>query len=137
MGITIDTEHCCDDARYIQSQINVIYYDTVYLDNSIQNNICHIRDIPNVAIYKNFNTLLSEEFVVRDINFLYFTAQTIVKMQLTTGTTIDLECKEFYLYQPNQPFSFSLSPIGAGSSGTCTCHLHCIYATCTNSATSV
>lgn len=114
--------------RYIISNIAATYYDTTFIDNNLQNNIVHNRDIINVDKYKNFNLLLdaTEDITVKDINFLYFTAQRPVELLLSTDDTILLKVSEFYLYQPTDTFSFKITSIP--SEDSCLCFVHCMYA---------
>ena len=111
--------------RLIKSLIACTYYDTAYNPSEIQNTITHYQDIENVDIYKSFNSSLTQAVIVKDINFLYFSAQREVTLELTTTSTATLFCKAFYLYQPSMPFSFKLSGL---TSEECPVYVHCIYA---------
>lgn len=114
--------------RKIISNICTTYYDTTFIDNNMQNNIVHNRDIPNIDKYKCVNLLLNdgEEIAVADVNFLYFTAQQPVNLLLTNGDSIILNTSEFYLYQPNAKFSFKIE--SQPSTNSCICFVHCMYA---------
>lgn len=111
--------------RMIKSLISCTYYDTAFNPSEIQNSIVHYQDIENVDIYKSFNSTLTQSVIVKDINFLYFSAQREVSLELTTTSTATLFCKAFYLYQPSIPFSFKLSGL---TSQECPVYVHCIYA---------
>ena len=111
--------------RMIKSLISCTYYDTAFNPSEIQNSIVHYQDIENVDIYKSFNSALTQVVFVFYINFLYFSAQREVTLELTTTSTATLFCKAFYLYQPSMPFSFKLSGL---TSEECPVYVHCIYA---------
>lgn len=117
--------------RIIKSIISCTYYDTVFNPNEVQNNITHYQDIENIDLYKSFNSALTEPIIVQDINFLYFSAQREVTLELTTSDTVSLFCKTFYLYQPSMPFSFKLQGL---SSEECPVYVHCLYANIKNSS---
>lgn len=112
--------------RFIKTCVTATYYDATYIQNALQNTVCHYRDIENVNIYKNYNSLLTEDIIVKNVNFLYFSAQREVLLELTTDITITLQTLEFYLYQPKAPFSFKLT--GSQSEESCPCFIHLFYA---------
>lgn len=128
-NLTCNGDVCTD--RSIKTCITATYYDTTFLTNQTQNTMCHYQDIEPLDTYKCFNTQLTSEIIVRDINFLFFLAQREVKLSLITTGTVDLLTREFYLYQPTQKFSFRLAPnqtTTSGNDNSCITYIHCLYA---------
>lgn len=117
------------DSRKITTMVNAVYYDTTFITNSIQNNICHYLDINNIQNYNSINITLNEELKVNKVHFLYFTSQRVVELKISTDVTITLRTQEFLLYQPNSLFNFSIKNSIVNSADTCSCNINCLYAT--------
>lgn len=115
--------------RTIRTTVNAVYYDTTFIDNSIQNNIAHYLEIDKIKYYKSLNLILDDSLTVEGCHFLYFSSQRVVSLVLTTDSSLTLKTKEFLLYQPNTIFSFTITNSVVNDKDTCSCNINCMYAT--------
>lgn len=120
------TDQCLD--RFIQTRINLTYYDPTYFTNSLQNTIDHVSQIPFIDIYKSFNSTLTDDVEGENVNILYFTSQRPVRLTLICAGQTVLLTNEFYLYQPTLVFSFKIQDPGLTENISCSTYLQCFYA---------
>lgn len=126
---TITSLNCVD--RFLRTRIDLTYYDPTYIINNFQNNITHYSEIPGIDYYKHYNSTLDDDIIVQDVNILYLASENPINLTLNNNFTIST--KEFYLYSPNETFSFQLS-LGSSSSEEeseeqlCSTYIHLFYA---------